>query len=138
MFTCQVKLMSSPIEGLGTFASEFIPQGSTIWVFHPGFDQEFPLTDLEALPACTQERVMHFAYISKQTGKGVLCADDARFMNHADQPNTENRIDERGYEVTVARQDIAAGQEITCNYYEFDADAARKLHGPAWAEQPRG
>jgi len=27
----------------------------------------------------------------------------------------------------VALRDIAAGEEITCNYFEFDADAPGKL-----------
>ena len=32
-------------------------------------------------------------------------------------------------ETTEALRDIAAGEEITCNYFDFDADAARKLGG---------
>jgi len=129
MFVVQTKLASSHIHGLGTFADEFIPGGSIIWVFHPGFDVEFALQDLENLPPCTRERVMHFAYVSTTTGKGVLCADDARFMNHSSQPNTRAAFDSRGYEITVADRDIQPGQEITCDYYEFDADASRKLGG---------
>jgi SET domain-containing protein len=127
MFTVRTKIAPSQIHGLGTFADEFIPRGSTIWVYHPGFDVEFSLDDLEELPPFVRENVMRYSYVSKETGKAILCADDARFMNHSSQPNTESRVDDRGYESTVASRDIAVGEEITCDYYDFDADAARKL-----------
>jgi SET domain-containing protein len=129
MFVVRTKLDSSPIHGLGTFADEFIPRGSTIWMVHPEFDIEFSPQDLDGLPPHTRERVMHFAYLSTTTGRWVLCADDARFMNHSSHPNTRNAIDGRGYDTTVAARDIQAGEEITCDYYEFDADAERKLGG---------
>lgn len=129
MFIVRTKLAPSQIHGLGTLAGEFIPSGSTIWVLHPGFDVEFALPDLDGLPPYTRERVMHFAYLSTTTGKWVLCADDARFMNHSGHPNTRNEIDGRGYDITVAARDIQAGEEITCDYYEFDGDAERKLDG---------
>ena len=45
----------------------------------------------------------------------VFEADDARYMNHADDPNfgflSENEA--------VALRDIAAGEEITCDYNVF-------------------
>jgi hypothetical protein len=37
-------------------------------------------------------------------------------MNHCLSPNTDFRIFDRGY----ALVDIAPGDEITCNYHEFD------------------
>jgi hypothetical protein len=37
-------------------------------------------------------------------------------MNHQDLPNTEYKEIVRGY----ALRDIAAGEELTCNYAEFD------------------
>jgi SET domain-containing protein len=129
MFVVRTKLASSQIHGLGTFADEFIPRGSIIWVFHPGFDIEFALQDLDDLPPYTRERILHFAYVSTTMGQGVLCADDARFMNHSSHPNTRNATDGRGYATTIAARDILAGEEITCDYYEFDADAERKLSG---------
>ena len=133
MFVVRTKLAPSQIHGLGTFADEFIPSGSTIWVLHPQFDVEFALEDLDDLPPYCREQIMHFGYLSTTTGKWVLCADDARFMNHSGQPNTRNAIDGRGNDCTVAACDILAGEEITCDYYEFDADAERKLGGTSAA-----
>ena len=48
----------------------------------------------------------------------VFEADDARYMNHADDPNfgflSENEA--------VALRDIAAGEELTCDYNAFFED----------------
>jgi SET domain-containing protein len=57
----------------------------------------------------------------------VLCIDNARFMNHADEPNTAGvhtagAID--GYD--VATRDISKGEELTCDYRLFDAEANLK------------
>jgi len=133
LFIVKTRLAPSPIHGLGTFADEFIPSGTTIWVYHPGFDLEFPLDALDGLPSCTQERLLHFSYISKEMGTAILCADDARFMNHSAQPNTTSGPDDRGLAPTVAIRDIAIGEEITCDYDEFDADMSRKLQGLPWS-----
>ena len=40
------------------------------------------------------------------------------YMNHSLAPNTDFRIFDKGY----ALADIARGEEITCNYHEFDPD----------------
>ena len=45
-------------------------------------------------------------------------ADDARYMNHADAPN----CDVSQPEATYALRDIAAGEELTCNYNHFFED----------------
>ena len=49
-------------------------------------------------------------------GVVVVDSDNGRFMNHSMQPNTDFRVFDKGY----ALVDIAAGEEITCNYHEFD------------------
>jgi SET domain-containing protein len=46
----------------------------------------------------------------------VLDGDNGRYMNHSLAPNTDFRIFDKGY----ALVDIAQGDELTCNYHEFD------------------
>jgi hypothetical protein len=46
----------------------------------------------------------------------VIDMDNGKFMNHSLAPNTDFRVFDAGYAVT----DIAPGDEITCNYHEFD------------------
>jgi len=130
MLLGDTKLGSSGHRGLGLFAKQRIAKGTKIWTFHPGFDQEFEPAAVDALPGPARMLVYRYCYINADTGKIVLCADDARFMNHADEPNTTSLVegDEEGS--TVAIRDIEAGEEITVDYYEYDADAERKLQTP--------
>ena len=50
----------------------------------------------------------------------------ARFLNHACKPNCYTQVIGRDIWIRAGRN-IEAGEELTCNYYEFDLDAARKL-----------
>lgn len=106
----------SDIHGIGLIAREPIAAGALVWELRPGFDLEMSKETLDSLSPWTQEQIRRFVYIDVTSGKYVLCSDDARYMNHADAPNTR----------TVGRQtfalaDIAAGEELTCDYREFDA-----------------
>ncbi len=127
MLLVKTKLAMSEIQGLGVFADQFIPAGAVVWELHPQFDLQFPLEALNELPQFARDRIMHFAYVDKRTGMGILCADDARFMNHSDDPNTRTIVDENGHEHDLAVRDIHPGEEITCDYHEFDDDVAAKL-----------
>ena len=48
----------------------------------------------------------------------VLDCDEGRFMNHSDMPNVDLSDPARG----TATRDIAAGEELTCDYRQFCAD----------------
>ena len=52
----------------------------------------------------------------RMPGVLILEADNGRFMNHSEAPNT----DFSGFDHGFAIRDIAQGEEITCNYHEFD------------------
>ncbi|MCB1169636.1 MAG: SET domain-containing protein [Leptospiraceae bacterium] len=109
----------SSIHGMGLFADEFIPAGAVIWQLMPGFDSIIAETEIQGLPPVVRDYVDRFGYLNPEIKGYVLCADDARFFNHSDEPNTVSL----SQEVTVALQDIQKGQELTCNYFEFDATA---------------
>jgi uncharacterized protein len=114
----------SPIHGTGTFAAAPIAAGATMWVFQPELDLIVPDGLVAQLPAPAQEFVRTYAFRSDYWPGGfVLCFDHSRFINHSATPNTDNRS-----EITVARRDIAAGEEITCDYGELDPGTA----GVAW------
>jgi hypothetical protein len=49
-------------------------------------------------------------------GVVIVDCDNGRFMNHCLAPNTDFRVFDKGY----ALVDIKQGDEITCNYHEFD------------------
>jgi hypothetical protein len=70
----------------------------------------------EELNPNSRDQVGRYIYTDVATGNYILCSDDAKYMNHSDTPNTRTQ----GHQ-TIAIADIQSGEEITCNYYEFDA-----------------
>lgn len=130
MFFVKTRLAPSSLHGLGVFTVEPIPQGALIWKLDPVFDVVFPLSELERLPPAIANHILHFSYIELNGQTGVLSADNSQYMNHSDTPNVVEVIDADGNSVDVAARDIQAGEELTCDYYQFDADARRKLTDP--------
>lgn len=112
MLLVKTYVAQSKIEGLGLFASEFIPKGTKIWDTHPGFELKFTEEQVNTLPEIAQKQIDKYSYLDGKTW--VLCIDDARHINHSDDPNTDNEG-----EGTIASRDIQPGEEITSNYYEI-------------------
>lgn len=107
----------SAIEGLGVFASEFIERGRLFWSLNPKFDIFIQQSEIQGFPPHMQDFVARYGYPHlEMPGVVIVDSDNGRFMNHSDQPNTDFRIFDKGY----ALVDIAPGDEITCNYFEFD------------------
>ena len=127
MMLIRMRVAPSAIHGLGLFAAETAPKGTPMWRFETGFDREFSAEQVASLPALTQEHLRWFGYLSKEAGRIVLSGDHSCFMNHSATPNTGAPPEAMRPVTTVALRDIAAGEEITCDYACFDADAAWKL-----------
>jgi len=128
MLLVKTKLGPSKIHGIGLFADQFIPKGTVTWRIAPGLDLFIDEDEFNLLPEHTKEHFLNYAYIDKNSKMMVLCFDNERFMNHSDDPN----IIEGGYRsdfgsVDIAARDIQPGEEMLCNYNEFDGDANRKL-----------
>lgn len=107
----------SSIEGLGVFADEYVPAGSLIWGFNPKFDILVNEMELRALPPHVRSYIARYSYPHLDlAGHRVIDVDNGKYMNHSLTPNTDFRIFDKGY----ALVDLAPGDEITCNYHEFD------------------
>ena len=117
MLMVKTVVRPSLIDGLGLFAKEEIPAGTVIWEFVEKFDITYTDEEFESLPGQAQPHVRKYSYFCPEMCLWVLCGDDARLMNHATLPNT---FEQPGYR-TVAARDIAAGEELTCDYTQFDA-----------------
>ncbi|MGA7457170.1 MAG: SET domain-containing protein [Methyloceanibacter sp.] len=117
MLTVSTYVAPSAIEGLGVFAGEFIERGRLMWSLNPKFDIFVTREELGALPPHVQHFIARYSYPHlEMPGVVVVDCDNGRFMNHTLAPNTDFRIFDKGY----ALIDIAEGDEITCNYHEFD------------------
>lgn len=118
MFKVPTYLAPSLIHGTGVFTAVPIPAGTVIWEYDPPVDWEISPDEMESIPEPYQSRLRHFSYLD-ESGIYVLCGDNAKFMNHSFEPNCD---DPSGAQ-TIANRDIAAGDELTCDYRAFDVDA---------------
>jgi len=108
----------SPIAGVGLFAATDLPAGFVIWEFADAIDWKITPAELMLFPEPFQSRLRHYLY-QEDSGLYVLCGDNAKYMNHSEDPN----CDDEGGEYTIARRPIALGEELTCDYRHFDLEA---------------
>lgn len=129
MMLVPTRKQDSAVHGTGLFAAEDIPAGTPTWRFTAGFDRAIHPELLDRLPDVGRDWFHTYAYLDIRTGLYVLCADDARFMNHSDSPNVKGDYErEPVFGEDVACRDIAAGEELTCDYRTFDRMDRQQLH----------
>ena len=110
----------SRIAGVGLFASQNLAAGQVIWRFTEGVDWRLDADALARFPEPYRSMLRHYLY-RDESGMYVLCGDNAKFMNHQDDPN----CDDSGDVCTVTRRAVVAGEELTCDYRLFDLDVKR-------------
>src|SRR3989344_7740534 len=119
MLLVKTKIGLSKIHGIGLFADEFIPKGTVIWKYVPGFDLKFTKKEVDRLPEIAKDFI-HFYDYESDTGNCVLCVDNARFTNHSKNPNmVDNEAigviveNTDGEGASIAFRDINPGEELT-------------------------
>jgi SET domain-containing protein len=119
MLLVDAYLDKSPIQGIGLFAKHPIAKGTQIWVLDCRFDRLIERELYESLTGAVKSYLDRYAYPHRPDPRYIVFeADDARYMNHADDPNCDfSRL-----EVAYALRDIAAGEEMTCDYSVFFED----------------
>ena len=127
MMLIKTRVAPSQIHGMGLFAVDAIPRGTPIWRFLPGFDHDFSPAQFAELPMLAREHTRWFCFVRKENGHVILSGDHACFINHSVNSNTGAPEDAGAPVTTVALRDIASGEEITCNYFHYDADTPWKL-----------
>ena len=129
MMLIRTRVAPSGIHGMGLFAAEAVAKGTPIWRFEPGFDHDFSPEQFAALSVLAREHTRWFCFVSKTNGHVILSGDHACFINHSATPNTgaPTSTNAKSSVTTVALRDIVAGEEISCDYWSYDADTAWKL-----------
>ena len=120
MFLVPTYVAPSGTHGFGVHAGEAIPAGTRIWEFTPGVDLRFPPEVVAGIPEPLGSKLRMYCY-QEPDGTLVLCGDNAKFMNHSFEPN----CDDVDGPYTITKRDIAAGEELTCDYRLFDLESAR-------------
>jgi SET domain-containing protein len=124
MLVVKTKIGQSKVEGIGLFADQFIPKGTVTWKFDPRFDIYFDPKEVERMSELQKNLIIHFAYLSKKSGKYVYSIDNTKFTNHSTSPNIaeDDKLSEGDAEIcTVAIRDIQIGEEMTIDYRAIDA-----------------
>ena len=116
MLRVKTTIKESAVHGIGLFAAEPIAKGVVTWEFDPEFDSAFTEAQVERMPEHARAIFLKYAYWDKVIGKYVLCSDDQRFINHATRDfNIQSTPNQ-----DVAAADIAIGEELLCNYNDYD------------------
>lgn len=108
----------SEISGVGLYAGTDLDEGTVIWEYDGSVDWRLSPEQLEAFPEPYRSRMRHYVYLDGG-GLYILCGDNAKFMNHSEHPN----CDDPDGAYTITRRAIAAGEELTCDYRQFDVES---------------
>lgn len=113
----------SKVHGIGLFAAERIPIGTTVWRYVAGHDMLLSREQFEALAPAEKLAWEKFAYVSRFSGMLVCSGDDYVFMNHSHKPNiVVAPFLEPPEGCDIAMRDIEAGEELLFDYTWFGED----------------
>lgn len=132
------RVAPSQIHGLGIYTAEPISKGQVIWRYVPSVDQFHSFEDIETMPPVAQKFFETYGYPIRSLGqKGYyLDCDNGRYMNHSFTPNAgHNGDNDLEY---IALRDIVAGEELTCNYAEFEPEFVAHYMIPTGAKGLNG
>ena len=135
MLLIKTYIASSAIEGVGVFAAQPIAKGAVIWHTDRTFDMLVSLATYRSAEGYLKELLDRYAYPSPdKPGFLVYEVDNGRFMNHAEQPNT----DFSAFGVGTALVEIHIDEELTCDYRQFyeGFDEKGKASHAAYRQRP--
>lgn len=116
MLLVDVYLDRSPVQGIGVFAKTHIAKGTLVWKLHPDYDRRIAVEQYEQETGPVKAYLDRYCYPDRRDRNFIVFeADDARYMNHADDPNCDISKPEEMY----ALRDITPGEELTCDYNHF-------------------
>ena len=118
MLVVRTYLEKSAIHGFGIFCREAVRAGECVWQFHDKLDIKFTPEEFDALPPSVKEEIEWHMYEPEVGGAFYYEATMGKYMNHSREPN----VDFADVGFGRARRDIAAGEELTCDYRQFMAE----------------
>mmetsp|Transcript_17392 Transcript_17392/g.37560 ORF Transcript_17392/g.37560 Transcript_17392/m.37560 type:complete len:151 (-) Transcript_17392:243-695(-) len=117
----EVRPCEDPVKGQGVYAKQFISQGTVVWtptLLEAWTPEEAKQKLSEMQPEAAHVFLRHcFVAPTVPDRLQLNPTDDGRYTNHSSSPNTQACEDPS--QGTVATRDIAAGEELTCDYRVF-------------------
>jgi hypothetical protein len=102
------------IVGYGLFATEFIPEGTIVYV-KDSLELEITPEEFAKLAPVLQDSVEKYSYIDEK-GNRIVSWDLGKYVNHCCNCNTIST----GYGFEIAIRDIQKGEQITDEYGIFN------------------
>jgi uncharacterized protein len=118
MLQIETELKAVERKGIGLFTKEYLPIGKVWHVDETEFDKVYTREFIEQKGLL--KYFYHYATWDKETDTFYLCSDNARFVNHSEEPNTFYDK-EKGH--CIAIKPIQKGEEITCDYRNICDDS---------------
>lgn len=101
--------------GFGLFARVFIPKGTLIDYQCDLCERICGRADLENMSHEKRQQIMEHTYTTDECDV-ILDCSIGRYMNHSCSAN----VLENGGEFDIAVRDVQAGEEVTCDYRQFN------------------
>lgn len=123
MLKVKTKLKQSEVHGLGLFADQEIPSGTVVWEFEPNLDISITKNEYDSLSKIQKDFFDHYGYWSEELDLYICAADNWRFTNHSDKPNTgtiNNSLGKEGQDIAI--KDIKKGEELLFDYRSFNEE----------------
>ncbi|MEZ5039451.1 MAG: SET domain-containing protein [Saprospiraceae bacterium] len=111
----------NPTVGYGVFATQFIPEGTIVYV-KDSLELEISPTDYLMHTREMQEVIEKYSYIDER-GYRIISWDFAKYVNHCCNCNTIST----GYGFELAIRDIQPGEQITDEYGIFNLENEMEL-----------
>lgn len=123
MLKVKTYIQMSKVHGIGLFAGEDIPEGTTVWEFEPGLDISITKEQYRELPSIAKTFFDQYGYWSDELNCYICAADNWRFTNHSKEPNVGTVGAKTGNEgKDIALHTLTAGEELLFDYRTFGED----------------
>ena len=113
MTVVKTYLKETKDKGIGLFARESLSKGTIWWKEALDFDKIITADEYFVVHGIQLEFYNTYMFV-KSDGTMYMCLDNARFINHSDNPNTINSGDD-----CITSRDIKQDEELTCDYREI-------------------
>ena len=116
----ELRLINNTV-GYGVFATNFIPEGTIVYV-KDSLELIITPTDFLLHTPIMQDVIEKYSYIDEK-GNRIISWDFAKYVNHCCNCNTIST----GYGFEIAIRDIKPGEQITDEYGLFNLENEMKL-----------
>jgi uncharacterized protein len=109
-------------KGIGLFADEYLPEGKVWWEWDHELDMIVQNNKYETLELLKKQFVKKYG-VRSENGDYWLYSDNAKFINHSENPNSMGTDDQSGVSTRIkTTRPVKLGEELTVDYRKYVYD----------------